>query len=141
MPMVDAAGNSDDGSRKSSFIARLVEHIFASEVLQEVFYSFDGETVDVLHGEVDAFGYDLVLECRGIVRHVQLKSTKVGGKAGSQKVNIALAEKPCGCVIWAFHQKVDRRMKLSYRVFGNEAGRRLPPLDGFDVGKHTKGDA
>lgn len=124
------------------FYEQLVEHVFVSEVLQEVWYYF-GETVEVLRSEVDSSGYDVVFECNGILRHVQLKTSKADAKASSQKVNVALANKSGGCIIWLFRQE-DRqtcRMRLSYLFFGGEPGQPLPSLDGFKVAKHSKGNS
>ena len=47
--------SSEDTSHKSSFYEQLVEHVFISELLQEVLYRF-GRTVEVLRSEVDASG-------------------------------------------------------------------------------------
>lgn len=136
------AENLSDCYMKSIFYEQLVEHVFVSEVLQEVWYSF-GKTAEVLRSEVDAFGYDLVFDCNGVVRHVQLKTSKHDAKASGQKVNVALAEKPSGCVVWIFRgeEHGTRRMTLTYKFFGSKAKRRLPSLDGFKVAKHTKRNA
>jgi hypothetical protein len=133
---------SEDTYLKSSFYEQLVEHVFISEVLQEVWYSF-GKTAEVLRSEVDAFGYDLVFDCNGVVRHVQLKASKHDAKASGQKVNVALEKKPSGCVVWVFRRgnQDTHRMELTYRFFGSEAGQQLPSLDGFKVAKHSKGNA
>jgi len=133
---------ADDTYLKSMFYEQLVEHVFISEVLQEVWYSF-GKTVEVLRSEVDASGYDVVFECDQILRYVQLKTSKPDAKTAGQKVNIALADKPSGCIVWIVRNKDSNtcRMKLSYLFFGGEAGQPLPPLDGFKIAKHTKGNA
>ena len=83
-----------------------------------------------------------MLECNDILRHVQLKTSKVDGKTANQKVNVALASKPSGCVVWIVRDEDQqlRRMKLTYRFFGGDAGQQLPSLDCFRVGKHTKGN-
>src|SRR5258708_33936062 len=90
---------ADSTSLKSTFYEQLVEHVFISEVLQEIWYSF-GVIAEVLRSEVDASGYDVVIECNGILRHIQLKTSKPDAKASGQKVNVALAEKPAVCVVW-----------------------------------------
>lgn len=127
---------------KSSFYEQLVEHVFISEILQESWFGF-GKIVEVLRSEVDASGYDLVLECSGIIRHVQLKTSGPKARVASQKVNIRLAEKPGGCVVWVVrHRKEgELRMNLSYRFFGGRSGEPLPALDAFAVAKHTKANA
>lgn len=136
------ATSDEDTYLKSSFYEQLVEHVFISEVLQEVWFRFR-KTVEVLRSEVDASGYDVVLECNGELRHVQLKTSKKDGKTASQKVNVALSSKPSGCVVWILRDEDqnDYRMRLTYLFFGAEvAGAPLPTLDGLQVGKHTKGN-
>lgn len=133
--------SNEDTYLKSSFYEQLVEHVFISEVLQEVWFHF-GKTVEVLRSEVDASGYDVVLECNGKLRHVQLKTSRIGGKTASQKVNVALSSKPSGCVVWILRDedKNDYRMRLTYLFFGADAGKPLQLHDDFRVGKHTKGN-
>jgi len=127
---------------RSTFYEQLVEHVFISEVLQEAWYGF-GQTVEVLRSEIDASGYDVVFECNGIVRHVQLKTSAFNAKASRQKVNIALAVKPSGCVVWIVRHEDHKsaRMTLSYRFFGGTPGSCLPDVERFPIAKHTKGDA
>ena len=139
MPLT--ANSDEDLYRKSSFYEQLVEHVFISEVLQEVWFHF-GLTVEVLRSEVDASGYDVVFECNKKVRHVQLKTSKTGGKTARQKVNVALSNKPSGCVVWIVREEAQQnhRMQLTYRFFGADAGDPLPSLDRFPVAKHTKGN-
>ncbi len=138
----DPASIADEAtSRKSSFYEQLTEHVFISEILQEANYRF-GLTVEVLRSEVDASGYDVVFECNGILRHVQLKTSKVGGKTVRQKVNIALALKPSGCVVWIVRDEnpMNFRMTLSYLFFGDSPGKPLPSIASYPIGKHTKGN-
>lgn len=136
-----ASTSHEDTFRKSSFYEQLVEHVFISEVLQEVYFRFK-KTVEVLRSEIDASGYDIVLECNGVLRHVQLKTSKTEGKRASQKVNVALSSKPCGCVIWILRNEDQQthRMRLEYLFFGADAHCPLPSLEGCKVGKHTKGN-
>ena len=62
-------------SLQSSYVEKLREHVFLAEVLQEAWLRH-GLPVSVLRSKVDSFGYDLVLECDGRTRHIQLKSSK-----------------------------------------------------------------
>lgn len=139
-PSLDSIA-TEDTSRKSAFYEQLVEHVFISEILQEAWYRF-GQTVEVLRSEVDASGYDVVFECNGILRHVQLKTSKVGGKTARQKINLALTLKPSGCVVWIIREEdtTNHRMSLTYRFFGNEPGKPLPSLAHYPIAKHTKGN-
>jgi len=120
---------------KSTFYEKVVEHVFISEVLQEAWYRFR-KAVEVLRAEVDASGYDVVLECNGFLRHVQLK-TSMPDKKGRQPVNIALAEKPSGCVVWILRNEDHKscRMSLSYLFFGDTPGKPLPSMEGFVVAR------
>ncbi len=133
---------ADDAYMKSTFYEQLVEHVFISEVLQEAWYYF-GKTVEVLRSEVDASGYDVVLECNGVLRHVQLKTSRLESKTARQKVNMALASKPSGCVVWILRQEdlEHCRASLSFLFFGGTSGMPLPSLAGFKVATHTKGNA
>ncbi|MGE5529035.1 MAG: hypothetical protein ACM3X6_07830 [Patescibacteria group bacterium] len=127
---------------RSRFYEQLVEHVFISEVLQEAWFRF-GKTVEVLRSEIDTAGYDVVLECNGVVRHVQLKTSTEDARTARQLVNIALADKPSGCVVWLVRTEHSQscRMQLRYRFFGNGPGEPLPSLEAFPVAKHTKADS
>jgi hypothetical protein len=97
----------------------------------------------VLRSEVDSSGYDIVLECNKVLRHVQLKTSKRDAKTARQKVSLALGDKRSGCVVWIIRSEdmKSRRMKLSYLFFGDVAGKPLPSLKEFPIAKHTKGNA
>lgn len=133
---------SEAASHKSNFYEQLVEHVFISEILQEAWFGHE-ESVEVLRSEVDSSGYDLVFECNGVLRHVQLKTSGSTAKTTRQNVNVALAEKPSGCIVWIIREEdeASRRVQLRYLFFGGAAGEPLPSLGGFQVGKHTKGDS
>jgi len=121
-------------SELSHFFEQMTNHVFLADLLQEAWYGF-GKRVEVLRGEVDSDGYDVVLECNRKLRYVQ---TKASQKAPYVDVNIRLAEKPGGCVVWIFRDldPKTRRMKLRYLLFGGRA--RLPSLEGMAVGINTR---
>jgi len=127
---------------KSNFYEQLTEHVFISELLQEAWFKF-GEIVEVLRTEVDSGGYDLVLECRGAIRHVQLKTSGAGAKTSRQNLNTALEEKPSGCVIWIVRDQDSHscRVRLKYLFFGGRPNEPLPSLGSFKVARHSKGNA
>jgi hypothetical protein len=126
---------------RSSFYERLVEHVFISELLQEAWFRF-GASVEVLRSEVDNSGYDVLLECNGVIRHVQLKTSEAASRTRNQKINVGLASKPSGCVVWIVRTEdpASCRMRLRYRFFGNTPGLPLS-LDGLRIAKHVKGDS
>ena len=118
------------GSIRSRDRENLIEHVFISEVLQECWFVRE-QPIEVLRSEVDAYGYDLVLECNGIVKHVQLKATESGSSTRKQIVNRFLQQKVGGCVVWIVfkqHPNVGR-VSLTYRYFGGKRPRdRMPTL-------------
>lgn len=134
-------GDSTDYYLKSTFYEQLVEHVFVSEVLQEAFHNFD-KTVEVLRSEIDASGYDVVFECDGVLRHVQLKTSTSESKVRLQKINRALEAKPGGCVVWIVRGVNNARIHAThYLYFGGPAGSPLPSLENFKTAKHTKANA
>lgn len=123
---------------ESSFREKLLEHVFISEILQEAWLGRN-KTVEVLRSEVDSAGYDLLLECGGTVRYIQLKGSKAGAKTSRQTVNARLEDKPGGCVIWLIYQVADHRMTLEYLVRGGEPGSK--PYLACKRGKQTRANA
>ncbi len=123
----------------SSYRERLIEHLFVGELLRALWLGGIPQ-VEVLRSEVDGAGYDVVLECRSITRHVQLKAARLGGTRANVGVNVNLANKPSGCVIWVYFNPKSLQLGPFY-WFGGPPGRPLPPLSHFKVGRHTKGDA
>lgn len=122
----------------SSYRERVMEHLFVGEVLREMWLKGQHE-VEVLRAEVDGAGYDLVLESRAVVRHIQLKAARAGGRRASVGVNVKLAAKPSGCVVWFYFDPETLRLE-SFLWFGDAPGKPLPDL-GSRVAKHTKGNS
>ncbi|NVJ24095.1 hypothetical protein HUW62_22975 [Myxococcus sp. AM011] len=125
----------------STYREQLVEYVFLSELLQDGWLR-RRQRIDVLRADVDAAGYDLVLECGGVLRHVQLKSSVEGGSTREQKVHIDLAAHTCGCVVWVIiEERADQRIRLRFRVMGGGPRQPLPDLSEFLVATHTKSNA
>lgn len=78
---------------------KALEHIFLSDLSKALLLDLS-VPFEVLRSEFDANGYDIVVEARGIIRHIQMKVTRVGGKRRNVDINLALADKPSGCVVW-----------------------------------------
>lgn len=95
--------------------------------------------IEVLKGEVDRGGYDIVLEAGQVIRHIQLKSTFRGSKVSEVPVNTRLLDKPSGCVIWLEVNQNTLELER-YLWFGNPPGSRLPDL-GSKVSRHSRGDS
>jgi hypothetical protein len=95
--------------------------------------------VEVLRAEVDRGGYDLVLECNRVLRHVQFKSSHSRAKTSEVSVNLNLAGKPSGCVIWVLFNPGTLALG-PFLWFGGAPGQPLPPL-GDQVARHSKANA
>jgi hypothetical protein len=122
----------------SSLREKLIEHVFVGDLLRLLWRGniFD---VEVLRPEVDRGGYDLVLECDNVLRHIQFKSSHRGAKTSEVMVNLKLADKPSGCVIWVLFDQDTLRLG-PYLWFGASPGHSLPPL-GDKVARHSKADS
>ncbi|WP_287408196.1 hypothetical protein [Oceanithermus sp.] len=132
-------GENEQHSLMSSFRERLIEHLFIGQLLT-ISWLFDNAQLEVARPEVDSQGYDIVLENQGVIRHVQIKSSKLGARTREQNVHVALANKPSGCVIWVYFDELTLSLG-PYYVFGDDAGKPLPPIEHLPVARHTKGDA
>lgn len=122
----------------SSSLEKVLEHRLIAELTTHLW--IEGVTeVEILRGEVDCHGYDLVMEARGILRHIQLKAMVRGGKRRDVGVHTRLAAKPSGCVIWMIYDP--QTLELGpFLWFGDKPGAPLPPL-GNRIGRHSKGNA
>lgn len=103
----------------SSYRERVLEHVFVGEVLRELWLRGLFQ-VEVLRAEVDGAGYDIVLESQSVVRHIQLKAARTGGRRSSVGVNVKLTSKPSGCVIWFYFS--DALSLGPFLWLGNEPG-------------------
>jgi hypothetical protein len=131
--------SSTEHSLYSSYREALLEHLFAGEVMRHLWLR-GIHRMEVLKPQVDDGGYDLVLEANGVTRHVQLKASHHGSSTARVGVNLRLAEKPSGCVIWLRFDPAT--LKLGpFLWFGAAPGERLPDLSAFPVAKHTKANA
>jgi hypothetical protein len=122
----------------SSFREKLLEHLFISELLKKSWITGRCD-IEVAKSEVDSKGYDLIIEAQGVIRHIQFKSTIVGGRTSVQNINTALSQKPSGCVVWIFFD--EKTLALDHFLFfGGDPGEKLPSL-GDKASRHVKGNA
>jgi len=124
---------------KSSFREKLIEHLFIGALLK-MSWCKGSCSLEVAKPEVDNHGYDVIVEEAGIIRHMQLKTSRFGGSTASQKIHTALSGKPSGCVVWIYFNETTQELG-PFLFFGGVAGKPLPSLDGFKTAKHTKGNA
>ena len=90
-----------DHSINSSFREKLIEHLFIGELVKSLWQK-GVKNAEVSKPEVDNAGYDVVMEVAKVIRHIQLKTSFNGSRTSQQKINIGLAAKPSGCVIWIY---------------------------------------
>lgn len=133
--MVRDPAINDAHTAQSSTREKVIEHVFLSDLLR-CLWCQGARDIEVLRAEVDKGGYDVVLEANGFLRHIQLKSSHRLAKTADVGINIALARKPSGCVIWIRFDPETLALG-PFLWFGGEPGAPLPLL-GNQVGKHTK---
>jgi hypothetical protein len=117
---------------------KVIEHIFLAELSRHLLLDV-GQPFEVLRPEYDAFGYDVVVQVGADMRHIQLKATTAGGARAHVDVQLALAQKPGGCVVWMFVDPATLALG-PFLWFGGTVGQPLPPLGDRAV-RHTRGDA
>ncbi|MGN3973653.1 hypothetical protein [Tsuneonella sp. SYSU-LHT278] len=117
---------------------KVVEHVFLAELSRTLLLDLK-MPFEVLRAEFDAFGYDLVIEANGVLRHVQLKATRASGARASVDVQLALARKPGGCVVWIVVEP-DTLEPGSFLWFGGAPGAPLPDTGDRSV-RHSRADA
>jgi hypothetical protein len=120
----------------STLRASIVEHVFIGDLFRRLWERrvFD---VEVLRGEIDAGGYDVVFRYGKIFRHIQLKTGYTDGSKRSVPVNLKIGDKPSGCVIWII---LTRDLKIdSFLWFGGLPGTRFPDIQSMRVTKQTRG--
>ena len=120
----------------SSRREKLLESLFAGEVLRELWRRGIYE-VDLLHSDIDASGYDVVLELHNGVRHIQLKAST---KRKLVVANAKISDRPSGCIIVMIISE-DTLNFTEFLWFGNELCKPCPDIRTFPKARHTKGDA
>jgi hypothetical protein len=123
---------------QSSLREKLLEHVFVGELLQ-CLWRANRRDIEVLRAEIDASGYDLVLECNGVLRHVQFKSSHRDARTRDVTVHVNLAKRPSGCVIWIIFD-ADTLKLGPFLWFGGRPEKPLPSL-GDRIARHAKGDS
>lgn len=120
----------------SSLREKLVEHVFIGE-LSRCLWRQGIRELEILRPETDFAGYDLAIECNGILRHIQLKSSHRAAKSREVAIQTRLAEKSSGCVLWIHF---DDDLKLGPLLwFGGQPAKPIPSL-GDRLARQTRGD-
>jgi len=113
-----------------------LENLFSGEVLRELWNRniFD---VDLLHSDIDASGFDLVLELPGGVRHIQLKAST---KRKQISANGKIVNRPSGCIIVMIVSEINLSF-LEFLWFGNPLGNPCRNIRNYPKARHTKADS
>lgn len=120
----------------SSFREKLIEHLFLGELLKLSWQKGDCQ-LEISKPEVDNSGYDVLLDEKGVLRHVQLKASVIGGKTANQKIHTKLQEKQSGCVVWIYFNE-DTLELGPFLFFGGLPKNKLPDISNETTAKHTK---
>ena len=117
---------------------KVVEHLFIAELSRTLLLDLK-MPFEVLRSEFDAFGYDLVIEANGVLRHIQLKTLKATAATAHVDIQLALGDKPGGCVVWML---VDPHTLAPgpFLWLGGRPGCALPPLGDREV-RHSRAGA
>ena len=122
--------------RHSSLREKVLEHLFVGDLLR-CLWRKGARDIELLRTEVDAGGYDLVLDCNSVQRHIQLKASHTAAKTRRVPVNSRLSAKPSGCVVWVIFDADSMQLGPFYWL-GGAPGEPLPSL-GDRIGRHTRG--
>jgi len=131
----------DDRIRRLTHQSTLREKIFEQRLVADIGLELieRGTDFTVLNAMWDRDGYDVVIDAGPAVRHIQLKATTIGTTTREVPINIRLAAKPSGCVIWLVFDPIGRRF-TEYRWFGGAPGLPLPDLGDRPV-RHSRANA
>ncbi|WEK48185.1 MAG: hypothetical protein P0Y56_07780 [Candidatus Andeanibacterium colombiense] len=98
-----------------------------------------GMHYEILRGDFDTNGYDIVIEVGGVTRHIQLKASIICGRSSYVPIHTALAAKPSGCVV-RMRYEPETLAITGWEWFGGQPGERLPDLS-HRVARHTKANS
>ena len=115
---------------------KILENLFSGEVLRE-FWIRGVYDVDLLHSDIDASGYDIVLELSQGVRHIQLKAST---KRKQITANAKISDRQSGCIIVMIVSEDNLEIE-EFLWFGNSLGEKCPDVRSFPSAKHTKADS
>jgi len=120
----------------SSRREKILENLFSGEVLRELWRRkiYD---VDLLHSDIDASGFDVVLELLNGVRHIQLKAST---KRKQIVANGKIVDRPSGCIVVMVVSEMDLSFS-EFLWFGEELGKSCLDIRSFPKAKHTKADS
>jgi len=131
-------GLAEQHAHHSILRERILEHWLVGEIMRRLWIA--GRTdIEVLRSEFDRGGYDLLLDLGGIVRHVQLKTSRKAGSTNEVTVSLELARRLSGCVIWVV--VADDLSFDHFRWLGGVPGEPLPDISELKLAKQARANA
>jgi len=123
----------------SSYREAMLEHLLIGELMRTAWLESWKNPLEINKPQVDAAGVDVVLVRGGVVRPVQLKTSKMGARTSAVNVHTSLWDRPGSCVIWTWFDSKTLELKEFWWL--GSPGQPLPPMDELERARHTKGDA
>lgn len=121
----------------SGLVEQVLEYRFLADLTAELLRR--GMRFEVLRGDFDLDGYDLVIEANGVLRHIQLKTLAKDSRTARVPVNTRLAGKPSPCIIWMSYDPQTWQV-TRWRWLGGRPGRPLPDL-GDRTARHSRANS
>jgi hypothetical protein len=123
---------------KSLFFENIHTHRFLSDILRECVLRKPSLFLDVLRGEVDDGGIDLILSSGKVTRHIQLKARAETIPPRPYAISERLLTQPGGCVIWIRYEKLTL-FPIDYYALIGKPKQRPPAMPAFKPSKNKKG--
>jgi hypothetical protein len=125
-PAEAGAPGADDGpdpDRRSSYRDTFLEQLLIADLMRLLWP--EPVEVDRLPAAVD--GCDLLLRCRGVLRHVQFQTSLRSSVTREVPVSVDLARRHGACVVWA---RFDPHMlaPVEFWWFGGDPGAPMPEI-------------
>ncbi|MDR2481554.1 MAG: hypothetical protein LBD07_04595 [Spirochaetaceae bacterium] len=123
-------------STKSVFFEKLIEHRFIADMMMYGWFLHEKE-IKILRSEIDSSGYDIVIDCENVYRHIQLKTSEHTSKRSSQKVNTTLLNKKNPCIIWILYNYNTKKRDFDFRYlfWGSDIDGDLPDIKKYSIVK------
>lgn len=122
----------------SHTLEKIFEHDFLGQ-LGRCLWLRGIKDFEILRGDTDDHGHDVIVEANGVMRHIQLKSMYDKGRRRDVNIHVKLLKKPSACVIWLIYD-ADTLKFTNFRWFGGEPGKPIPDI-GDRVVKHSRANA
>lgn len=135
------AATTGSQQRNLNHLSTLREQVLEQLLLGQLGLELLSRDIDftVLHAICDRDGFDVVLDFGQRDRHIQLKTTILGSTTRAVPINLRLAAKPAGCVIWSVLDPATRDF-AEFRWFGAAPGMPLPD-PGHRAVRHSRANA